>query len=396
MAVVEQAPSDAPPPGGDAIEYRLRQQRILAEFGMAALRSRDIAAMLQQATELASRGMSTRYCKFLSAPDRHRRMRVEAGVGWRPGVVGAASLGADNESPAGFAFASGEPVISNHLDAEERFRTPELMAEHGIRRAINVLVEAEGERYGVLEVDSESDGQFDADDLAFMQGFANLIGVAIERQQAEARLAAAVEHQDLLVREASHRVKNSLALVSAMLTLQMQSDDDPRVARLLGDAQARITAIAQTHDQLWRGARVGVVALDDLACGLANALADQAPLHSIACDAEPFELSADAAIPLGLILTELVTNAVKYAYPEGEGGRIEISIQRRDGRIEMVVEDEGSGLPTDFDLKAQSRESLGTRMIVSLTRQLDGEIELGRRVGGAGTRAMLSFPEPAA
>jgi two-component sensor histidine kinase len=395
MAVVEEAPADAPPPGGDAIGYRLRQQRILAEFGMAALRSRDISAMLQNATVLAARGMATRYCKFLSAPDRNRRMRVEAGVGWRPGVVGTASLGADNESPAGFAFASGEPVISNHLEAEERFRTPDLMAEHGIRRAINVLVEADGERYGVLEVDSESDGQFDADDLAFMQGFANLIGVAIERQQAEARLAAAVEHQDLLLREASHRVKNSLALVSAMLSLQMQSDDDPRVARLLGDAQARITAIAQTHDQLWRGARVGVVALDDLACGLAAKLGEQAPRHRIACDAEPFELSADVAIPLGLILTELVTNAVKYAYPEGEGGPIAVRILRRDGQIEMTVEDEGGGLPADFDLKAQSRESLGTRMIVSLTRQLDGEIEMGRRAGGPGTRATLSFTEPA-
>lgn len=394
MAVVEEAPSDAPPPGGNAIEYRLRQQRILAEFGMAALRSRDIAAMLQQATELAARGMATRYCKFLSAPDRNRRMRVEAGVGWQPGVIGSASLGADGESPAGFAFSSGQPVISNHLDAEERFRTPDLMAEHGIRRAINVLVEAEGERYGVLEVDSESDGQFDADDLAFMQGFANLIGVAIERQQAEARLAAAVEHQDLLVREASHRVKNSLALVSAMLTLQMQSDDDPRVARLLGDAQARITAIAQTHDQLWRGARVGIVALDDLACGLANALADQAPQHRIDCDAEPIELSADAAIPLGLILTELVTNAVKYAYPDGEGGSIDIRITRADGSIQMTVTDQGIGLPADFDLKKQSRQSLGTRMIASLTRQLDGEMEMGRRAGGPGTRAVLRFPDP--
>lgn len=396
MAVVEEAPSDTPPPGGDPIGYRLQQQRILAEFGMEALRSRDIAAMLQRATELAARGMAVHFCKFLSAPDAERRMRVVAGVGWRSGVVGHATLGGDNESPAGFAYSKGEPVISNHLEQEERFRTPDLMAEHGIRRAINVLVEAEGERYGVLEVDSEDDGQFDADDLAFMQGFANLIGVAIERQQAEARLAASVEHQELLVREASHRVKNSLALVSAMLTLQMQSDDDPRVARLLGDAQARITAIAQTHDQLWRGARVGIVALDDLACGLASALGEQAPRHVIACDAEPIELSADSAIPLGLILTELVTNAIKYAYPEGKGGRIEVSIARRSGRIEMVVEDEGLGLPADFDLKNQSRNSLGTRMIVSLTRQLGGEMDMGRRAGDSGTRAVLSFPEPAA
>ncbi|HTG39682.1 sensor histidine kinase [Sphingomonas sp.] len=393
--MVEEAPSDTPPPGGDAIEYRLQQQRILAEFGMEALRSRDIDAMLCRATELAARGMGAYFCKFLSAPDAERRMRVIAGVGWEAGVVGHATLGGDRESPAGYAFSTGEPVISNHLEQEERFRTPDLMAEHGIRRAINVLVEAEGERYGVLEVDSEDDGQFDADDLAFMQGFANLIGVAIERQQAEAKLAAAVEHQELLVREASHRVKNSLALVSAMLVLQMQSDDDPRVVRLLGDAQARITAIAQTHDQLWRGARVGIVALDDLACGLATALAEQAPRHVIDCEAEPIELSADTAIPLGLVMTELVTNAIKYAYPDGVGGRIGISIVRRDGRVEMMVDDDGVGLPADFDLKAQSRESLGTRMIVSLTRQLNGEIEMGRRADGPGTRALLSFPETA-
>ncbi|PCD01815.1 histidine kinase [Sphingomonas spermidinifaciens] len=361
---------------------------------MVALRSRDIGAMLQQATELCAEGMGARYAKFLSAPDAEQRMRVEAGVGWAKGVVGVATMGGDTASPAGFAFKTGEPVISNHLEGEERFRTPDLMVEHDIRRAINVLVEADGKRYGVLEVDSEGEGTFDADDLAFMQGFANLIGVAIERQQAEARLAASVEHQELLVREASHRVKNSLALVSAMLSLQMQADEDPRVTRLLGDAQARITAIAQTHDQLWRGARVGIVALDDLACGLANALAEQSPLHRIRCHAEPIELSADTAIPLGLILTELVTNAIKYAYPEGEGGAIDIRIAREDGRIVMTIEDEGIGLPADFDPKAHSKRSLGTRMIASLTRQLDGEIEMGARAGCAGARAVLTFPAP--
>lgn len=394
MPVVEDAPGDNPVPVDVNIDYRLRQQRILAEFGMVALRSRDVGAMLQRATELCADGMAARFCKFLSAPDADQRMRVEAGVGWAQGVVGSATLGADTASPAGYAFRTGEPVISNHLEDEERFRTPELMAEHDIRRAINVLVEAEGKRYGVLEVDSAHDGRFDEDDLAFMQGFANLIGVAIERQQAEARLAAAVEHQEMLVREASHRLKNSLSLVSAMLTLQMQEDEDPRVTRLLGDAQARISAIAQTHDQLWRGARIGLVMLDDLACGLVHALAEQAPGLDLHCSAEPIELSADTGIPLGLILTELVTNAVKYAYPGGDGGAISIEILRREDRIEMTVMDQGIGLPADFDLKARSRSSLGTRMIVSLTRQLEGEIEMGPGPGDVGTLARLTFPHP--
>ena len=152
---------------------------------------------------------------------------MRAGVGWPAGVVGEVEIRADLGSPAGYAFKTREAVISNHLENEERFRTPQFMADAGIRRAINVVVEASGEKYGVLEVDSPDEGKFEPADLAFMQGFANIIGVAIERQEAEARLAAAIDHQELLTREASHRVKNSLAMVSAMLNLQMQEDDDP-------------------------------------------------------------------------------------------------------------------------------------------------------------------------
>lgn len=391
MSVVEDAPGDVPPAKGGDIEYRLGQQRILAEFGMEALRSRDIGALLQRATALCARGMAARYCKFLDAPDDQNRMRVIAGVGWGEDMIGQASLSADTASPAGFAFATGEAVISNHLEHEERFRTPELLANHNIRRAINVLVDAEGKRYGVLEVDSPNDGKFDEDDLAFMQGFANLIGVAIERQQAEARLSAAIEYQEMLTREASHRLKNSLAMVSSMLELQMREDDDPRIQRLLGDAQARITAIAQTHDRLWRGERVGLVDLADLACGLSETLGETASLHRIRCDAEPIVISADTAIPIGLILTELLTNAIKYAYGE-KGGDIDVRIVAKGGHLVLTVVDCGGGMPPGFDPKASARPSLGTRMIASLTRQLRGEVTYDD--AAPGTRAVVTMPDP--
>ncbi|UZK70083.1 GAF domain-containing protein [Sphingomonas sp. S1-29] len=394
MAVVEEASADPGPRPQGEIDYRLGQQRILARFGMDALRSRDLDELLQRATELCAAGMNAGFCKYLEAPDEQGRMLVRSGVGWAPGIVGTAYLYADLGSPAGFAYKIGEPVISNHLDDEERFRTPAIMAEHGIKRAINVLVEADANRYGVIEVDSTQEGKFDEDDLAFMQGFANLIGVAIERQHAEGRLNAALEHQELLVREASHRVKNSLALVSAMLNLQMQEDDDPRIVRLLGDAQARITAIAQTHDQLWRGDRIGIVALDDLASGLVTGLREQAPQCRIECSAEPIAISADTAIPLGLMLTELVTNAIKYAGGEGQHGRIDVRIAEEDGAIAMTVSDNGPGMPEGFDIKTQSRASLGMRMIASLTRQLGGTIAFTPDFEDQGTRVRLSFPNP--
>ncbi|PTM44919.1 two-component sensor histidine kinase [Sphingomonas aerolata] len=391
MTVIEHSPGGDAPPGAGELQYRLRQQSILADFGIEALRARDLEPMLQRATELCGEGMRSKYCKFLEYRPEQDSLFVRAGIGWAPGVVGSAEMRTDLASPAGFALETGQPVISNHLENEERFRTPAFMAEHHIRRAINVLVETSGKRFGVLEVDSPDEGKFEPADLAFMQGFANLIGVAIERQQAEQRLSDAMEHQELLTREASHRVKNSLALVSAMLNLQMQEDDDPRITRLLGDAQARITAIAQTHDQLWRGEQVGIVALDDLVCGIATGLAEQAPLHRIDCDIDAIRISADTAIPLGLLVTELVTNAIKYAYGEG-GGVIAVTIRNADGRILLTVSDDGVGLPADFDLKAASRKSLGMRMIGSLARQLRGTIAIEN--AERGTCAVLDIPDP--
>jgi len=391
MAVIEQAKADAEPRGTTELQYRLRQQSVLADFGIEALRARDLDPMLHRATELCAEGMQARYCKFLERCPTGDALLVRAGVGWEEGVVGSTEMGLDSGSPAGFAFQSGEAVISNHLSVEDRFRTPGFMAKHGIRRAINVLVEASGERYGVLEVDSADDGKFEPADLAFMQGFANLIGVAIERQHAEQRLNDAIQHQQLLTREASHRVKNSLALVSAMLNLQMQEDDDVRVTRLLGDAQARITAIAQTHDQLWRGDKVGIVALDDLACGIAQQLGEQAPNHQVTCDVLPIEISADTAIPIGLVLTELITNAIKYAYDEA-GGQIDFAVTAVDEKLILTVTDRGAGLPAGFDFAVRSRESLGMRMIGSLARQLRGEIVFEN--AQPGTRARLTLPDP--
>jgi two-component sensor histidine kinase len=365
---------------------------VLAEFGIAALRARELDPMLQRAVELCAQGMRSKYCKFLERGSDDRVLRVRAGVGWSAGVIGNIEMQADLGSPAGYAFQTGEAVISNHLENETRFGTPAFMDEHNIRRAINVLVDASGERFGVLEVDSSDEGSFEPADLAFMQGFANLIGVAIERQRAERRLSDAIQHQELLTREASHRVKNSLALVSAMLNLQMQEDDDPRITRLLGDAQARITAIAQTHDQLWRGAQVGIVSLDDLVGGIARGLAEQAPNHRIDCDVEPIEISADTAIPLVLLVTELVTNAIKYAYGDA-GGAIAVVIAVAGERIVLTVTDAGAGLPEGFEMKAASRSSLGMRMIASLARQLRGSVAIENRAGG-GTCATLDIPDP--
>ncbi|WP_448203281.1 PAS domain-containing protein [Azospirillum sp. sgz302134] len=180
----------------DALSRREHQHELLARFGMTALKSTSIGDLLQEATRLCAEGLRTELCKALEwmpGPDGEDRLLVRAGVGWKPGVVGQAFVGADLASPAGYALKTGQPVISNDLGGESRFRLPSLLAEHGVRRAINVIIRGEGRPFGVLEVDSREDGAFNPADAAFLQGFANLLGSAIDRARAEEALRESEE-----------------------------------------------------------------------------------------------------------------------------------------------------------------------------------------------------------
>jgi len=359
----------------DELPYRLRQQSLLGEFGRVAMQTRDYRQILQQATELCAQGLQARFAKVLEYLPDESRLMVRAGVGWDPDTIDTVSLAADIGSPAGYAYQTGATVISNHLEAETRFRTPQLLADHGVRRAINVLIEKGGEGktfFGVLEVDSADPGQFDEADADFLAGFAGLLGIAIERQQADAKLQEALEHQALLTRVMSHRVKNSLTSVVGLLRVQARSALSQDVKDALEDASLRVATIAQVHDHLWRSSRVGFVELVDFMSELCKKLKGTTDGHTLHCHADSMLLSADHAIPLGLLINELVTNAVKYAYPEG-GGIIEVNAREIDGHLHVEVSDQGIGLPDGFDID-QPQASLGFKVIAGMVRQLHGRL----------------------
>jgi two-component sensor histidine kinase/putative methionine-R-sulfoxide reductase with GAF domain len=376
----------------DELPYRLRQQSLLGEFGRIAMQTRDYRQILQRATELCSQGLQARFAKVLEYLPDERRLMVRAGVGWAPGTIDIVSLAADIGSPAGFAYQTGQTVISNHLEAETRFRTPQLLADHGVRRAINVLIEKGGDGksyFGVLEVDSADPGQFDQADADFLAGFAGLLGVAIERQQADARLQEALEHQALLTREMSHRVKNSLTSVVGLLRVQARSAQTEDVKNALQDASLRVATIAEVHDHLWRGSRIGFVDLADFMTELCKKLKGNTDGHTLHCHADPMLLSADHAIPLGLLINELVTNAIKYAYPGGRG-TIEVAAREIDGRLHVEVSDQGIGLPEGFVVD-QPRASLGFKVIAGMARQLQGNLTIASN-HSKGAHFLLDLP----
>jgi two-component sensor histidine kinase len=376
----------------DELPYRRRQQALLREFGTFALQTRDFRHILQQAAEFSARGLGCSYAKVLEYLPDQNRLIVRAGVGWPAGTVDHVSLGADIESPAGFAFQTGQSVTSNHLQEETRFRTPKLLAEHGIKRAINVLIRRGGQgdtSFGVLEADSSDPGQFDDADADFLAGFAGLLGIAIERQHADAKLQEALDHEALLTREMSHRVKNSLSSVVGLLRVQARGSDSLDVKNALENAAMRVASIAEVHDHLWRGSKVGFVDLSDFLGHLCNNLQKSAPEHRLRYHSDPLVISADKAIPLGLLVNELVTNAIKYAYVDGPGV-IRVDAREIDGHLLVEISDEGAGLPDGFDID-HPRKSLGFRVINGLVRQLMGELKISKNIP-RGALFTIRFP----
>jgi two-component sensor histidine kinase len=367
-----------------ALHLRIRQQEILAELGVQALQGKPFLDLLDQTARLTAEGMEAEFCKVLEYIPAENRFLVRAGVGWQEGIVGVATIGADLESPSGFALRTGKPVISNHLENEQRFRTPELLLEHGIRRAMNVILQGEGSPYGVLEVDSRSEGEFGEHDIAFLQGAANILGMAIERQRYERHLKAALDRHQVLLKEISHRVKNSLQIVSSMLHLQASTADDEGITAQLADASSRVSAVGRAYERL---AYDGDVENIDLRTYLQAVCADamnascNCKLHFDGADG--IWLYADRAISLALIVNELVTNAVKHAFPNGHEGHIFVRLVRQDANTALVsVRDDGIGLPPDFDLSMS--KGLGMRIVAALAKQLGADISRPSQVEGNG------------
>ncbi|AIZ33351.1 sensor histidine kinase [Pseudomonas parafulva] len=158
-----------------------RQHELVVGFAVQALTLTSLDDLLTQACETAALGMDTPFAKVLQPNDDHSAFRLTHGVGWKPADIGNAAVGSDEASPAGYAYTTSRPVISNHLGQELRFRTPALLNEYGIERAINVPVRGTAGIFGVLEADSRDGDDFIESDVVFLEGLANIISMAVER-----------------------------------------------------------------------------------------------------------------------------------------------------------------------------------------------------------------------
>ncbi len=214
------------------------------------------------------------------------------------------------------------------------------------------------------------------------------------RQEAEARLRASLEEKEVLLKEIHHRVKNNLQVISSLLNLQAGETTDPAVVELYRESQSRIRSMALVHEKLYRSdnlARIDLLEyLSDLSAYLRQMYAPVARQVRVSVGGQPVFLDIDTAVPCGLLMNELISNAFKHAFPNGRAGEVQIQVHRHDDRICLTTADNGVGVPPGFSFRQV--DSLGMQLVFTLVDQLDGTIEFDTRQG---VRAVVAFPVPA-
>jgi len=207
----------------------------------------------------------------------------------------------------------------------------------------------------------------------------------ISRQvDAEQQLKDEVEQKELLIREINHRVKNNFAIVSSLLNIQKQNIQDEDIRIIFDEAQNRIDSIALVHKKLYSSSDLAHIDFSDYITSLIHQLHSSFELQrgNIELDLHIKDVTLDIskAIPCGLIINELITNAFKHAFAEGKKGKITVIMDYKDkAKIKLVIANDGKPFPADIDFR--NTQSLGLQLVTSLVDQIEGEIELDRSKG---------------
>jgi PAS domain S-box-containing protein len=226
-----------------------------------------------------------------------------------------------------------------------------------------------------------------------MRGVIEYVRDITQRKKAEDQLQASLREKEVLLREIHHRVKNNMQIISSLLSLQSRHIQDPGVLEVFKESQRRIRSMALIHERLYQSADLSRIEFSQYLDNLANRL-----LHSYQVDSdrvrlnlhsEQVFLNINTAIPCGLIVNELISNALKHAFPNGRRGEVAVELRRNEsGEFLLRVSDDGVGFPKALDFRRT--ETLGMQIVVTLVDQIDGTIEMGE---SGRTEFLIRFKE---
>lgn len=263
---------------------------------------------------------------------------------------------------------------------------------------LNVLLQAKEEILGLMTLSSRAPRRFSEEEHSLLTAIGHQIAVAIEnshlyevsqrelaeRKKAEERIKASLKEKEVLLREIHHRVKNNMQIISSLLNLQSEKIKSQEVRRAFEASQSRIRSMALIHEMLYKSKDYTSVDfapyVQNLASQLFNAYKVDTDVVRLTLDIKDVFLDINRAVTCGLIINELISNALKYAFPEGRKGEICVEVSQGEGNmINLIISDNGVGLPKELNI--HESETLGLRLVSLLTEQLRGTIELDREDG---------------
>lgn len=294
------------------------------------------------------------------------------------------SMGYDPEALLGKSFfdflAPGEagrvrPVFEAARDADEP-----------VRECIHWRVAKDGRRRSI-----STSGVPWRDESGAFRGYRGVDKDVTARIQAENELRESLAEKDTLLKEIHHRVKNNLQIISGLLYLQEEQVQDPAALESFRESRNRIASMALVHEELYRATSLSRIRLDDYIRELLPRLfghAQKTPRLSFDCRLDPVDVPIEKAVPAGLVLNELFTNAYKHAFAGRGTGLLRVELREEEKDVVIVVSDDGPGLPKGFD--PDGGATLGMQLIANLTRQLGGSLDVRNHDGAAFT---LRFPQ---
>ncbi|MCB0400604.1 MAG: PAS domain S-box protein [Flavobacteriales bacterium] len=249
---------------------------------------------------------------------------------------------------------------------------------------IGVPLKIKNKVIGVLAVQSYDDKHaYDKRAVEILEFISSALAQTVQRKYDEEELKNSLKEKEVLLKEVHHRVKNNLQVISSILNLQSSYVKDENTLDILKESQNRIKSMSFIHESLYQNNDFSQINFSEYVISLSKNLVHSYGVYDnlveLKLDVQEVSLNLDQSIPCGLLINELISNALKYAFPKGKRGVITIELFEKSGKVYLAVKDNGVGLPKNIDYR--NTDSLGLQLVMTLTEQLNAKIELDNSKG---------------
>jgi signal transduction histidine kinase/ActR/RegA family two-component response regulator len=420
-----------------------RQQASIAQFGSFALNENNLQIILNEAARVCADGLGTKYSKICRFRPEEGDLLIEAGHGWRAGIIGNVVSKADISSPQGRAFITGEPAICEDLATDEVYRLPLFYTEHGIVSTIDVLIKSSKKSYGVLEVDSDQRVVFDQQDIIYLTGFANVLAEALATTAQKAREAEllateqtlkaqalesqyiaqaakrSAEARALFITTMSHELRTPLNAIIGFLELVLETSLSAEQSSHLTVAQQNAKHLRVLVDDILDYGKIeageSIIAtapfsiknlILDIAATTKGLLLERPVDVNVAIDPELPSVFLGDATRIRQVLLNLSSNSAKLTKQGSISIRVKESVRNPDRpTLRFEVEDTGPGVDQSLQEKIfefygrndnlgpwkEGSTGLGLAISKALVYQMEGKIGV-RSDGNKGSTFWFELP----